>query len=96
MAHDSLGVPRYGGRGNIFQRLERHKKKYPTELCYFSFYIVKHKNHEKEIENIILRAAGPQMLLNIKKVRSDVAAGSVMDYEPGTHFYRRWPPRVKS
>ena len=43
MAHDSFGVPRYGGRGNIFERLLKHKKKYPKLLLYFSFYIVRKK-----------------------------------------------------
>lgn len=92
MAHDSFGVPRYGGRGNIFERLLKHKKKYPKLLLYFSFYIVRKKNHEREIENVILRAAGPQMLLNVRKVRKYAEPGLVTDYEPGTFFYRRWPP----
>jgi hypothetical protein len=64
MAHDSFGVARYGGRGNIFSRLRTHKRKYSKELVYFSFYIIENKTHEREIENVILRAAGPQMVLN--------------------------------
>jgi hypothetical protein len=48
MAHGSFGVPRYGGRGNIFERLRKHKNKYPHLLSYFSFYVVLNKNHEKE------------------------------------------------
>jgi hypothetical protein len=90
MAHDSFGVPRYGGRGRIFSRLASRKRKYPDELAYFSFYIVKQKNHEKELENAILRAAGPQMAINKVKVRTGPQPGSVRDYEPGTHFYRRF------
>ncbi|WP_292533527.1 hypothetical protein [Methylocystis sp.] len=89
MAHDSYGVPRYGGRGHIFRRLASRKKEYPKELVYFSFYIVKEKNHEKELENVILRAAGPQMTMNKVKVRTGTQPGSVRDYEPGTHFYVR-------
>jgi hypothetical protein len=89
MAHDSFGVPRYGGRGRIFRRLMARQKKHPKELAYFSFYIVKHKSHERELENAILRAAGPQMLLNTLKVRSGAKPGSVRDYEPGTHFFQR-------
>jgi hypothetical protein len=64
MAHDSMGVARYGGRGQIFARLRSHKKKYPKELLYFSFYIIADKNHERELETAILRASGPQMVLN--------------------------------
>ena len=45
LAHDSLGHARYGGRGQIFVRLSNHIKKYPRELLYFSFYVIKEKNH---------------------------------------------------
>lgn len=89
MAHDSFGVARYGGRGNIFSRLRSHKHKYRKELVYFSFYIIENKTHEREIENAILRAAGPQMILNQRKVRDGIDPGSVNDYEPGTKFFRR-------
>ena len=89
MAHDSMGVARYGGRGKIFSRLRKHKKKYPKELLYFSFYVIKSKNHERELETAILRAAGPQMILNKNKVRSDIRPGNVRDYEPGTMFFSR-------
>jgi hypothetical protein len=89
MAHDSMGVARYGGRGNIFPRLRSHKRKYKKELVYFSFYIIENKTHEREIENAILRAAGPQMILNQRKVREGIDPGRVADYEPGTNFFRR-------
>ena len=89
MAHDSFGVARYGGRGNIFSRLRSHKRKYFRELLYFSFYIIENKTHEREIENVILRAAGPQMVLNQRKVRDGIDTGWVGDYEPGTKFFRR-------
>jgi hypothetical protein len=89
MAHDSFGVARYGGRGRIFSRLRSHKNKYYRELVYFSFYIIANKTHEHEIENVILRAAGPQMILNQRKVRDGIDPGSVGDYEPGTNFFRR-------
>jgi hypothetical protein len=89
MAHDSFGVARYGGRGNIFSRLRSHKRKYSRELVYFSFYIIENKTHEREIENVILRAAGPQMVLNQRKVRDGIDPGWVGDYEPGTKFFRR-------
>lgn len=35
MAHDSMGVARYGGRGNIFHRLMAHERKYRRELVYY-------------------------------------------------------------
>lgn len=89
MAHDSMGVARYGGRGSIFNRLASHKRKYPKELLYFSFFIIKNKNHEREIETALLRAAGSQMVLNQRKVRTGLEVGSVGDYEPGTHFVER-------
>lgn len=89
MAHDSFGVARYGGRGNIFARLRSHKRKYTRELVYFSFYIIENKTHEREIENVILRAAGPQMVLNLRKVRDGIDPGRIGDYEPGTKFFRR-------
>src|SRR5687768_10779747 len=47
LAHDSMGHARYGGRGQIFNRLAAHKRKYPRELVYFSFYVVKDKKHER-------------------------------------------------
>jgi hypothetical protein len=89
MAHDSFGVPRYGGRGKIFRRLLARQRKYQKELEYFSFYIVADRSHTAELENVILRAAGPQMLLNKLKVRSGSKPGSVRDYNPGTQFYQR-------
>lgn len=89
MAHDSMGVARYGGRGQIFGRLRAHKSKYPKELVYYSFYVIKDKKHERELETAILRAAGPQMILNTRKVRSGIDRGSVWDWEPGTRFYER-------
>ncbi|MDD4890246.1 MAG: hypothetical protein PHU85_09985 [Phycisphaerae bacterium] len=94
-AHDSMGVPRYGGRGQIFKRLAKHRRKHPLELLYFSFYIIEAKNHEREIETAILRAAGPQMILNTRKVSQGIDPGDVRDYEPGTDFYERQRIRGK-
>lgn len=93
MAHDSMGVARYGGRGNIFARLRSHKRRYPKELMYFSFYTIKNKNHEREIENAILRAAGGQMMLNQNKKREGLEVGAVTDYEAGTYYFQRRPAR---
>jgi hypothetical protein len=89
LAHDSMGVARYGGRGDIFNRLQSHQKKYRKELLYFSFFVIKDKNHEREIETAILRAASSQMILNQRKVRAGLELGNVADYEPGTEFIER-------
>jgi hypothetical protein len=93
LSHVSFGVARYGGRGDIFVRLAQHKRDYPKELQYFSFFIIRNKNHEREIETAILRAASSQMTLNERKVRTGLAIGNVIDYEPGTHFVERQSPR---
>jgi len=95
LAHDSIGVARYGGRGQIFSRLRKHKEKYPLELCYFSFYTIAGKKNEREIETALLRAAGPQLILNTRKVQDDITKGDVKDYEPGTSFFERQRKRGK-
>jgi hypothetical protein len=95
LAHDSMGVARYGGRGRIFNRLKSHKKKYRDELFYFSFYIIKNKNHEREVENVILRTAGTQLSFNQRKVREGIERGNVADYEAGTCFFERQGRRGK-
>lgn len=89
IAHDSMGYPRYIGRGSIFSRLGRHRRKYALELTYFSFFVVADKVHEREIETIMIRAAGPLLDFNDKKVRNDIRAGNVRDFEPGTRFVQR-------
>lgn len=58
-------------------------------MTYFSFYILKNKKHEREIETAILRSAGPQMTLNQRKVRDGIDPGNITDYEPGTQFFER-------
>lgn len=89
MAHDSMGCVRYIGRGDIFTRLMQHHRKHKEELCYFSFFIVAAKKHEREIETILIRAAGPQLFFNERKKRDDIEPGDVRDYEMRTHFYER-------
>lgn len=96
MAHDSMGVARYGGRGRVFARLGSHLKKYPKQLHYFSFYVIANKAHEREIETAILRAAGAQMILNNRKVASGFEPGNVQDYEPGTYFFERRQRKLNS
>jgi hypothetical protein len=89
VAHDSMGCPRYIGRGNIFNRLEARKKAQQLELEYFSFYVVSEKKHEREIETLLIRSAGFLLEFNDKKKRVGIEAGNVRDYEAGTVFYER-------
>jgi hypothetical protein len=89
IAHDSMGYPRYIGRGNIFNRLEARRKAQVLELYYFSFFVVEHKVHEREIETIMIRAAGPLLDFNDRKIRNDIQAGDVRDFEAGTKYIER-------
>jgi hypothetical protein len=89
IAHDSMGYPRYIGRGNIFDRLEARRKAQILELSYFSFFVVEDKMHEREIETIMIRAAGPLLDFNDRKVRNDIQPGDVRDFEAGTYYFER-------
>jgi hypothetical protein len=89
VAHDSMGCPRYIGRGNIFQRLEARRKAQVLELAYFSFYLVSDKKHEREIETLLIRASGFLLEFNTKKRRVGISPGNIRDYEAGTLFYER-------
>jgi hypothetical protein len=89
IAHDSMGYPRYIGRGNIFGRLDARRKAQVLELSYFSFFVVEHKMHEREIETIMIRAAGPLLDFNNRKVRNDIQAGDIRDFEAGTKYVER-------
>lgn len=89
VAHDSMGCPRYIGRGDIFQRLATRKKSKDLELEYFSFYVVAEKKHEREIETLLIRAAAFLLEFNDRKKRVGIAPGSVNDFEAGTVFYER-------
>lgn len=89
VAHDSMGVARYIGRGNIFNRLGELHRRHASELLYFSFYVVHEKNHEREIESILIHTAGPQLHFNERKKRVDIQPGNVTDFEAGTLFYER-------
>jgi hypothetical protein len=89
VAHDSMGWPRYVGRGEVFSRLKDRKKKRTEELCYFSFYFIAHKKHEREIETLMIRTAGSLLSFNSRKRRIDQLTGRVDDYEPGTDFIER-------
>lgn len=89
VAHDSMGFPRYIGRGAVFGRLKSRKDVQELELVYFSFYIVSEKKHEREIETLLIRAAGPLLQFNTKKKRVSIMPGNIRDYEAGTYFYER-------
>lgn len=89
IAHDSMGFPRYIGRGDIFARLKARKDTQELELVYFSFYVVSEKKHEREIETLLIRAAGPLLQFNTRKKRVDIMPGNIRDYEAGTFFYER-------
>lgn len=96
LAHDSMGCVRYAGRGNIFPRLRARYRAQTHELVYYSFYVVKERMHEREIETVLIRAAGPLLAFNDRKKRTGIEPGSVRDYEPGTFYYRRIEATVRS
>lgn len=89
VAHDSMGCSRYVGRGNIFARLEARRKAHPLALEYYSFYVVRNKKHEREVETLLIRAAGFLLEFNDRKKRVGLAPGNIRDYEAGTLFYER-------
>jgi hypothetical protein len=89
VAHDSMGCPRYIGRGDIFSRLAARKRELPLELLYFSFYVVADKKHEREIETLLIRSAGFLLEFNDRKKRVSIESGNVCDFEAGTFFYVR-------
>jgi hypothetical protein len=89
IAHDSMGFPRYIGRGDIFVRLKARKSEQKLELSYFSFYVVLDKKHEREIETLLIRAAGPLLVFNNRKKGANIMPGNIQDYEAGTFFYER-------
>ncbi len=89
IAHDSMGIPRYIGRGNIFDRLKARKKAQPLELVYFSFYVIEDKKHEREVETLLIRAAESLIDFNERKKSWGIYTANIKDYEPGTYFYER-------
>ena len=89
MAHDSMGVVRYVGRGDIFTRLNTRWRKEKLALLYFSFYVVAEDTHEREIETLLIRAVGPTLHFNQRKKRVDIESGNVRDYEAGTLYFER-------
>lgn len=89
IAHDSMGFARYVGRGDVFQRLAARKRVHPAELMYFSFYIVSNKQHEREIETLLIRVGGAHLQFNERKKRVDISPGAVRDFEAGTSYVER-------
>jgi hypothetical protein len=89
IAHDSMGTPRYIGRGAIFPRLRARKNQNRLELKYYSFYVVPNPSHEREVETLMIRAAGPLLEFNERKKRVTLDAGSIHDYMAGTLFFQR-------
>lgn len=89
IAHDSMGFARYVGRGQVFNRLRARFREAPLELRYFSFYIVAKKNHEREIETLMIRLGGAHLHFNTRKKRVDIQPGNIRDYEAGTRFVER-------
>ncbi len=61
---------------------------------YFSFFVVEEKIHEREIETIMIRAAGPLLDFNSQKVRNNIQAGNVRDFEAGTKYIERQYKKV--
>src|SRR5439155_19576995 len=88
VAHDAMGYPRYVGRGNLFQRLRSHKKAHPAQLAYFSFYVLD-KRHQRDIETLLIRTAGPLLDFNDRKKRETIEVGRLRDYPGPTRFYER-------
>jgi hypothetical protein len=82
-----MGYARYIGRGKIFPRLRACREKHKLEVMYFSFYVVEEKKHEREIETLLIHAAGPLLQFNTKKKRVTISAGSIRDFEAGTKFF---------
>lgn len=95
VVHDSMGCPRYIGRGSVFSRIGTRFKAQPLELRYFSFYLVSEKKHEREIETILIRASSYLLEFNEKKKKTGIAHGDVKDYEAGSYFYERQKKKGK-
>lgn len=89
VAHDSMTLPRYIGRGDIFNRLLARRKAHSSELYYFSFYVVEEKIHEREIETLLIHITSTLLQFNERKKKVNLEAGSVLDFEVGTKFIQR-------
>lgn len=89
IVHDSLGHARYAGRGNLFGRIRARFRAHPLQLAYYSIYVIEASRHMRELETLLLRAAGPLLLFNTRKRCLDSKPGDIRDYEPGTLYLER-------
>lgn len=96
LAHDSMGAVRYAGLGSIFNRLRARRNAHPLELLYFSFYVLPHKKHQRELETLVIRATSHLLEFNERKKHSTIEPGNIRDYEPGTRFYERQRKKGKT
>lgn len=96
LAHDSMGAVRYAGLGSIFTRLRARKNAHPLELLYFSFYVLPHKKHQRELETLLIRSIGHMLIFNKRKKPPTIDAGNIRDYEGGTVFYERQRKKGRS
>jgi hypothetical protein len=92
-----MGYARYVGRGDVFGRLKSHWKAHSLELHYFSVYLIadNNKSHEREVETLLIRAAGPHLNFNDRKKSADLSHGNIHDFEAGTDFFERQEKRGK-
>jgi len=54
-----------------------------------SYWRVEDRKHQREIETMLIRAAGPLLPFNEKKKQLTIDAGSIGDYEANTRFFER-------
>ncbi len=48
------------------------------------------KKHEREIETLLILAAGPLLQFNTQNKRLTISSGNIRDYEAGTRFFQRY------
>jgi len=84
-----MGCPRYIGRGRILGDLKRARRLIPWSWNIFPSTWCRKKKHEREVETLLIRAAGFLLEFNTRKKRVGLESGNVRDYEAGTVFYER-------
>ncbi len=48
-------------------------------MHFFSFYLIKSKKHEREIETVLIRVASHLLMFNRRKKRDDIEPGDVRE-----------------
>jgi hypothetical protein len=48
------------------------------------------KKQEREIETLLILAAGPLLQFNTQEKRLTISSGNIRDYEAGTLFFQRY------